>query len=133
MRIAIVGAGGVGGLLGGLLARAGAEVTVVARGAALEAIRARGLRVDSPLGAFEARVAASAEDPAELPPADAVLVAVKAWQVAELGRRRGPAPERRRGGGAPRRGARRRARRGRRDQRARLDRRARGGEARGGR
>ncbi len=84
MRIAIVGAGGVGGLLGGLLARAGEEVVLVTRGEALAAIRRDGLRVDSPLGSFTVPVAAAAEDPAALPPADAVLVAVKAWQVPEL-------------------------------------------------
>jgi 2-dehydropantoate 2-reductase len=84
MRIAIVGAGGVGGLLGGLLARAGAEVVMVARGGQLEAIRREGVRVDSPLGVFSARVAAASDDPAALPSSDAVLVAVKAWQVAEL-------------------------------------------------
>jgi 2-dehydropantoate 2-reductase len=89
MRIAIVGAGGVGGLLAGLLARSGAEVAVVARGAHLEAIRREGLRVDSSLGSFTARVAAAA-DPAALPPAEAVLVAVKAWQVKEVAPRLAP-------------------------------------------
>jgi 2-dehydropantoate 2-reductase len=84
MRIAIVGAGGVGGLLAGLLARSGAEVVVVARGAHGEAIRDRGLSVTSPLGTFTTRVAAVSADPAALGPADAVLVAVKAWQVAEV-------------------------------------------------
>ncbi len=84
MRIAIVGAGGVGGLLGGLLARSGAEVVVVARGGQLQAVRTGGIRVDSPLGAFTVRVAAAAEDPAALPPAEAVLLAVKAWQVSEV-------------------------------------------------
>ena len=90
MRIAIVGAGGVGGLLAGLLARAGTEVAIVARGAHAEAIRREGLRVDSPLGTFSARIAAVAEDPAALGPADAVLVAVKAWQVAEVAPRLAP-------------------------------------------
>ena len=90
MRIAIVGAGGVGGLLGGLLARSGAEVVVVARGGQLAAIHKGGLRVDSPLGSFTARVAAAAEDPAALPAADAVLLAVKAWQVTEIGPRLAP-------------------------------------------
>lgn len=84
MRIAIAGAGGVGGLIGGLLARAGTEVVVVARGAHAEAIRVRGLTVDSPLGRFTAHVAGVSDDPATLGEADAVLVAVKAWQVAEL-------------------------------------------------
>jgi 2-dehydropantoate 2-reductase len=90
MRIAIVGAGGVGGLLAGLLARAGTEVAVVARGAHAEAIRKDGLRLDSPLGAFTVRVSEVSEDPGALAPADAVLVAVKAWQVAELAPRLAP-------------------------------------------
>ncbi|HSN92887.1 MAG TPA: 2-dehydropantoate 2-reductase [Anaeromyxobacteraceae bacterium] len=81
MRIAIVGAGGVGGLLAGLLARSGVEVLVVARGAALKAIRSSGVAVDSPLGKFTVRPAAASDDPAALGAADAVLVAVKAWQV----------------------------------------------------
>ncbi|HEY6100787.1 MAG TPA: 2-dehydropantoate 2-reductase, partial [Anaeromyxobacter sp.] len=90
MRIAIVGAGGVGGLLAGLLARAGSEVALVARGAHAEAIRRDGLRVDSPLGVFTARVSEVSDDPAALAPVDAVLVAVKAWQVAELAPRLAP-------------------------------------------
>jgi 2-dehydropantoate 2-reductase len=90
MRIAIVGAGGVGGLLAGLLARAGDEVLVVARGAHGEAIRRDGVRVESPLGTFTQRVAAVSDDPAAVGPADAVLVAVKAWQVPELAPRLAP-------------------------------------------
>jgi 2-dehydropantoate 2-reductase len=84
MRIAIVGAGGVGGVLAGLLARAGqAQLVVIARGAHGEAIRRDGLRVDSPGGAFTVRVDV-VERPADAGPADAALVAVKAWQVAEV-------------------------------------------------
>src|SRR5512142_2679425 len=90
MRIAIVGAGGVGGLLAGLLARAGEEVLLVARGAHLEAIRARGLRVDSPLGRFTVRLSAVSEDPAALGQAEAVLLAVKSWQVEEVAPRLAP-------------------------------------------
>jgi 2-dehydropantoate 2-reductase len=90
MRIAIAGAGGVGGLLAGLLARAGHEVLVVARGAHAQAIRATGIRVDSPLGRFTARVTDVSDDPAALGEAHAVLVAVKAWQVAELAPRLAP-------------------------------------------
>jgi 2-dehydropantoate 2-reductase len=89
MRIAIVGAGGVGGLLAGLLARAGEDVVVVARNAHGEAIRRDGLRVESPLGTFTARPDV-AEDPAAAGRADAVLVAVKAWQVAEIAPRLAP-------------------------------------------
>lgn len=90
MRIAIAGAGGVGGLLGGLLARSGAEVAFVARGPHADAIRAGGLRVSSPLGTFTVRAAAVAEDPVALGPAEVVLVCVKAWQVAELAPRLAP-------------------------------------------
>ncbi len=49
MRIGVVGAGGTGGYFGGLLARAGEDVAFIARGAQLEAIRARGLTVESRL------------------------------------------------------------------------------------
>jgi 2-dehydropantoate 2-reductase len=90
MRIAIAGAGGVGGLLGGLLSRAGHEVVAVARGAHAEAIRRDGLRIASPLGSFTARLAAVSDDPAALGPADAVLVAVKSWQVKDLAPRLAP-------------------------------------------
>src|SRR5512139_3103887 len=83
MRIVVIGAGGVGGLLGGLLARSGVEVGVVARGEHLEAIRREGLRLESPLGNFTVRVTADPA-PGALAPADAVLVAVKAWQVVEV-------------------------------------------------
>jgi 2-dehydropantoate 2-reductase len=79
----------VGGLLAGLLSRAGLDVVVVARGAHGEAIRRGGLRVDSPLGTFTARLHV-VEDPAAAGRADAVLVAVKAWQVAELAPRLAP-------------------------------------------
>lgn len=89
MRIAVVGAGGVGGLFGGLLWRAGEEVVFVARGAHLEAIRRGGLKVESPLGTFTAQVRAS-DDPAALGTADAVLVAVKTWQVKEVAPRLRP-------------------------------------------
>jgi len=86
MRIAIVGAGGVGGVFGGLLARAGHEVAFVARGANLEAIRDQGLRVHGPWGTFVVRPDV-AEEPAGLArgsPFDAVLVCVKAGQVREV-------------------------------------------------
>src|SRR5512138_2784758 len=84
MRIAIVGGGGVGGLVAGLLTRAGTEVALVARGVHLESIRRDGLSVMSPLGTFTVRPATVTADPASAGAADAVLVAVKAWQVAEV-------------------------------------------------
>jgi 2-dehydropantoate 2-reductase len=83
MKVAIVGAGGVGGLIGSLLARAGSEVALVARGEHLRAIRDRGLRVETPKGSFEVKVEAS-DDPSKLGPAAAVLVAVKTWQLREV-------------------------------------------------
>jgi 2-dehydropantoate 2-reductase len=83
MRIAIVGAGGVGGLLAGLLSRAGHDVALLARGPTLEAITTRGLRVESPLGAFTTRIAAFGS-PGDLPVVDAVLLAVKGWQLPEV-------------------------------------------------
>jgi 2-dehydropantoate 2-reductase len=88
MRIGVVGAGGVGGLIAGLLARAGHDVALVVRGAALEAIRTRGLHVDSPLGVFTANVAAGAIE--EMAPVDALLLAVKAWQVKDVAATLGP-------------------------------------------
>src|SRR6266702_977214 len=87
MRVAVVGAGGVGGLVGGLLAHAGLEVAFVARGAQLAALRERGLRVDSPRAAFHLPRVEAAEDPGALAPADVVLVAVKGWQVREVASR----------------------------------------------
>jgi len=91
MRIAVVGAGGVGGLLAGLLGRAGGhEVVLLARGQALAAVRAGGLEVEAPGGRFTVRPALVAAEPAEVGPCDAVLVAVKAWQVAELAPRLAP-------------------------------------------
>jgi 2-dehydropantoate 2-reductase len=90
MRIGVVGAGGVGGLIAGLLARAGHDVAVVARGKTLEALRERGLRIESPLGVFEARVVA-ADAAQDLAPVDAVLIAVKTWQVPAVAATLGPA------------------------------------------
>lgn len=77
MRICIFGAGSVGGYLAAFLARGGNEVSVVARGAHLDAIRSNGLTVETPHETVVARVAAS-DDPADLGPQDAVLVTVKA-------------------------------------------------------
>lgn len=85
MRIAVVGAGGVGRLLAGMLARHGRdEVVLVARGEALAAARGPGLEVRSPSGDYTARPALSVGSPAEAGPCAAVLVAVKGWQVPEL-------------------------------------------------
>jgi 2-dehydropantoate 2-reductase len=89
MRIGVVGVGGVGGLVGGLLARAGHEVAFVARGAQLAALRAGGLRIEGPRASFHLERVEVAEDPLGLAPCDVVLVCTKAWQVAALGPRLG--------------------------------------------
>jgi 2-dehydropantoate 2-reductase len=78
MRLAILGSGAVGGYYGARLARAGHEVTFLARGAHLQAIRDRGLQVRSPLGDFVVRAPAT-DDPAEVGPVDAVIFAVKTY------------------------------------------------------
>ncbi|HEY6431663.1 MAG TPA: 2-dehydropantoate 2-reductase [Acetobacteraceae bacterium] len=77
MRICVYGAGAIGGWLAGLLAESGAEVSVMARGAHLAAIRAQGLTLEMQARRITARVAAS-DSPAELGPQDAVVVTVKA-------------------------------------------------------
>ncbi|MFN8652569.1 MAG: 2-dehydropantoate 2-reductase [Gemmatimonadales bacterium] len=82
MRIAVFGAGGVGGYFGGRLAQAGADVTFIARGAHLAALRERGLAVASIKGDFRLPQLRATDDPASVGPVDAVLLAVKAWQVA---------------------------------------------------
>jgi len=78
MRFTIVGSGAVGGYYGARLARAGHEVTFIARGAHLDALRGRGLTVRSPLGDFTVATQA-VQDPADAPPADVAIFAVKAY------------------------------------------------------
>jgi 2-dehydropantoate 2-reductase len=80
MRIAVMGAGGVGGYFGGRLAQAGHDVGFVARGRHLAALKANGLTLRSPLGEATLKVKAT-EDPAELGAADVVLFAVKLWDT----------------------------------------------------
>ena len=76
MRICVFGAGSVGGYLATSLALGGADVSVVARGAHLAAIRSNGLTVETPDGTINARLSAS-DNPAELGSQDAVIVTVK--------------------------------------------------------
>lgn len=77
MKICVFGTGAIGGHLAVRLARAGAETSVVARGATLAAIRESGLTLDAKDGTFTVRVRAES-DPAALGPQDVVVMAVKA-------------------------------------------------------
>jgi len=80
MRFAIVGSGGVGGYYGARLVRAGHEVTFLARGAHLRAMRERGLTLRSEEGDFTVPVHAE-EDATRVGPADVILLAVKNYDV----------------------------------------------------
>lgn len=81
MRFAIIGSGAVGGYFGARLVRAGHDVTFIARGAHLEAIRERGLEIRSPAGDFIVRARAESE-PAQVGPVDVVILAVKTYDNA---------------------------------------------------
>lgn len=83
MKIAVIGAGGVGGYFGGRLANAGIDTTFVVRGRTLEALSTNGLRVDSIHGDFQVRPVKATDDPSSIGAVDAVLLAVKAWQLPE--------------------------------------------------
>jgi len=83
MRIAIFGSGGVGGYFGGRLAQAGVDTVFIARGAHLAALRERGLKVSSIAGDFALPWVSATDDPAIAGAVDAVLLAVKAWQIPE--------------------------------------------------
>jgi 2-dehydropantoate 2-reductase len=81
VRIAILGAGGVGGHFGGRLALAGEEVAFLARGAHLAAMRAGGLVLEGPDGVRRVERPVASDQPEEIGPADVVLVATKTWQL----------------------------------------------------
>lgn len=83
MRIAVFGAGGVGGYFGGRLAQAGEDVVFIARGDHLQAMLKHGLRVDSVKGDFVVKPVQAMDDPAQVGIVDAVLLGVKAWQVTD--------------------------------------------------
>ena len=83
MRIAIMGSGGVGGYYGGLLAKAGQELTFIARGAQLQAIRDKGLHVKSVHGDFTVSPVKATDRPGEIGAVDLVLVATKTYHTEE--------------------------------------------------
>jgi 2-dehydropantoate 2-reductase len=91
MKICVYGAGAVGGLIAGRLAGSGHDVSVVARGAHLEAIAARGLRVrDKASGEERSFALRASSDPAELGPQDYVIVSVKAQSLPQVAESIGP-------------------------------------------
>jgi len=84
MRVAVIGAGGIGGLYGGVLARAGHHVSLLARGDHLRAIQQHGLRIQSAqFGTFTVQPEIASRDPGELGLADLVLFAVKTYDLDE--------------------------------------------------
>jgi len=83
MRIVILGAGGVGGYFGAVLARAGHDVVLFARGANLDAIRSRGITIRDTNGSFTVPVGAT-DDPAGLSGAEFAIVAVKSYSLSEI-------------------------------------------------
>lgn len=80
MKIAVMGSGGLGGYFGARLAKGGADVHFVARGAHLQAMRADGLRVEGPEAIHVPRVSAT-DDPAAIGVSDVVMLGVKLWDT----------------------------------------------------
>jgi 2-dehydropantoate 2-reductase len=87
MRIAVIGAGGIGGIFGAALAKAGADVVFVARGAHLAAMRGQGLRIEGDRGETYLSAVEATDDPAAVGPVDVVLLCVKLWDVETAGER----------------------------------------------
>jgi len=85
MRIAVIGTGGIGAPYGASLAKAGADVTFVARGAHLAAIRENGLRIEGDRGEIHIRPAQATDDVANISVVDYVLLCVKLWDVETAG------------------------------------------------
>jgi 2-dehydropantoate 2-reductase len=83
MRIAVFGAGAVGGYFGGRLAESGQDVIFIARGAHLRAMQSEGLRVESINGDFTVYPVETFDDPARVGEVEVVVLGVKAWQVPE--------------------------------------------------
>src|SRR5271170_1599193 len=85
MRIAVIGAGGIGAIYGASLAKAGADVVFVARGAHLAAMRDNGLRIEGDRGEMHIRPAPATDDIAGVGIVDYVLFCVKLWDVESAG------------------------------------------------
>jgi 2-dehydropantoate 2-reductase len=83
MRFAVAGAGAIGGFLGAMLARSGEDVTLIARGSHLIAIRDRGVRVRGAIGNFEVQLPAT-DDVESVGQVDALLLTLKAHSLTEM-------------------------------------------------
>ncbi|MBI3994189.1 MAG: 2-dehydropantoate 2-reductase [Candidatus Lambdaproteobacteria bacterium] len=90
MKIAIMGAGAIGGYFGARLAAGGQDVTFIARGPHLEAMRRDGLRVYSPRGDLHLHPVRAVGSPAEAGPAELVLMCVKAYDLPDAARSLAP-------------------------------------------
>ncbi|MBM3491641.1 MAG: 2-dehydropantoate 2-reductase [Alphaproteobacteria bacterium] len=90
MKLAIMGAGGVGGYFGGLLTASGQDVTFIARGAHLEAIRRNGLKLVGGKGETLVKPARATDDPGAVGPVDLVLFCVKLYDTESAGRALAP-------------------------------------------
>lgn len=89
MKFAVVGAGAIGAFAGAMLAKAGEDVTLIARGAHLRAMQESGVRVHGSVGEFEVRPAVT-DDPAAVGPVDVVLLALKAHSLTAMAPRLAP-------------------------------------------
>src|ERR1700754_23177 len=85
MRVAVMAAGAVGGYFGGRLAAVGHDVSFIARGTQLDAIRSNGLKIESTLGNLHLKDVRVTSEPREIGPVDVVLFAVKLWDTESAG------------------------------------------------
>jgi 2-dehydropantoate 2-reductase len=84
MKIVIIGTGGVGGYFGGMLARAGYDVTFFARGEHLKVIQLNGLSIKSIQGDFKVAPVKATDKITAIGPADLIIIALKAWQIKDI-------------------------------------------------
>ncbi len=94
MRIAVMGSGGVGGYFGARLALGGSDVTFIARGHHLAAMREHGLRIESELGDLHVRNVKATDDVGAIGPVDLVMVGVKLWDTEQAALQIRPLAER---------------------------------------
>src|SRR5688572_4253006 len=86
MRIAVMGAGGIGGYYGGKLAQARHDVALITRGEHLRAIQANGLRLTGPAGDAHVRGIEATDDPSAIAPVDVVVFCVKLFDTEDAAR-----------------------------------------------